>query len=250
MSILEAKDLIKIYTQADEKLYAVNRVDFSAEDGEFIAIIGASGSGKSTLLQILAGLDRPTSGTVKIRSNDITKMKSDELNRYRGRFVGFVFQRHNLIPQFTALENILVPAVMCDREDIRYEEHLKKLIEQLKIGDRLNHLPSELSGGQQQRVAIARALINRPQVLFADEPTGNLDRENADEVLELLLQTRKAIGQTIIMVTHDLSIAEKADRIFRMTDGKLYLYRDRDGVYRRNSFEEAAQRSKEIAGRA
>ena len=249
MPILEAKDLIKLYTQAENKLYAVNRVDFSAEDGEFIAIIGASGSGKSTLLQILAGLDRPTSGTVRIRSYDITSMKSDELSRFRGRFIGFVFQRHNLIPQFTALENILVPTVMCNREEIRYEEHLKKLISSLKLEDRLNHLPSELSGGQQQRVAIARALINRPQVLFADEPTGNLDRENADEVLQLLLETRKTIGQTIVMVTHDISIAEKADKIYRMTDGKLYLFRDSDGNYRRNSYEEAAKMSEAISGR-
>ena len=247
MPILEAKDLIKLYVQADSKLYAVNRVDFSVEDGEFIAIIGASGSGKSTLLQILAGLDRPTSGTVKIRSNDITKMNADELSRFRGRFVGFVFQKHNLIPQFTALENILVPTVMCNREELRYEEHLKKLIDALQLSDRLNHLPSEMSGGQQQRVAIARALINRPQVLFADEPTGNLDRENADEVLELLLETRKTIGQTIVMVTHDISIAEKADKIYKMDDGKLYLFRDGDGNYRRNSYEEAAKMSRAIS---
>ena len=249
MPILEAKDLIKLYVQADSKLYAVNRVDFSVEDGEFIAIIGASGSGKSTLLQILAGLDRPTSGTVKIRSNDITKMNADELSRFRGRFVGFVFQKHNLIPQFTALENILVPTVMCNREELRYEEHLKKLIDALQLSDRLNHLPSEMSGGQQQRVAIARALINRPQELFADEPTGNLDRENADEVLELLLETRKTIGQTIVMVTHDISIAEKADKIYKMDDGKLYLFRDGDGNYRRNSYEEAAKMSRAISGK-
>ena len=249
MPILEAKDLIKLYVQADSKLYAVNRVDFSVEDGEFIAIIGASGSGKSTLLQILAGLDRPTSGTVKIRSNDITKMNADELSRFRGRFVGFVFQKHNLIPQFTALENILVPTVMCNREELRYEEHLKKLIDALQLSDRLNHLPSEMSGGQQQRVAIARALINRPQVLFADEPTGNLDLENADEVLELLLETRKTIGQTIVMVTHDISIAEKADKIYKMDDGKLYLFRDGDGNYRRNSYEEAAKMSRAISGK-
>ena len=249
MPILEAKDIIKLYTQADTKLYAVNRVDFSAEDGEFIAIIGASGSGKSTLMQIMAGLDRPTSGSVKIRGNDLTKMPADELSRFRGRFIGFVFQKHTLIPQFTALENILVPTVMCDREEIRYEEHLKKLIDSLQIGDRLNHLPSELSGGQQQRVAIARALINRPQVLFADEPTGNLDRRNADEVLELLLETRKTIGQTIIMVTHDLTIAERADKIYRMEDGRLFLFRDEDGRYRRNSYEKEADLSKVIKGK-
>ena len=126
---------------------------------------------------------------------------------------------------------------------------MKKLIDALKLSDRLNHLPSEMSGGQQQRVAIARALINRPQVLFADEPTGNLDRENADEVLELLLETRKTIGQTIVMVTHDISIAEKADKIYKMDDGKLYLFRDGDGNYRRNSYEEAAKMSRAISGK-
>ena len=249
MAILEAKDLVKIYQQAENKLYAVNRVDFSAEDGEFIAIIGSSGSGKSTLMQILAGLDRPTSGSVKIRGKDLTKMHQDELSRFRGKNIGFVFQKHNLIPQFTAIENILIPTVMCDIEGTRYEEHLKKLIDSLQLGDRLNHLPSELSGGQQQRVAIARALINRPQVLFADEPTGNLDKENAEEVLRLLLETRKVLGQTIIMVTHDLSIAERADKIYRMTDGRLYLFRDENGVYRRNSYEEAADMSKIISGK-
>ena len=226
MAILEAKDIIKIYQQAENKLYAVNRVDFSAEDGEFIAIIGASGSGKSTLMQILAGLDRPTSGSVKIRGNDLTKMKQDELSRFRGRFIGFVFQKHNLIPQFTALENILLPTVMCNKPDMSYQESLRKLVESLNIGDRLHHLPSELSGGQAQRVAIARALINNPQILFADEPTGNLDRANADEVLDLLFRIRAELGQTLVMVTHDLAIADQADRIFRMDNGELTLERD------------------------
>ena len=243
--ILQVQHLSKSFGRRE----ILRDIDFSVFPGDVISIIGASGSGKSTLLQILAGLDRPTSGTVKIRSNDITKMNADELSRFRGRFVGFVFQKHNLIPQFTALENILVPTVMCNREELRYEEHLKKLIDALQLSDRLNHLPSEMSGGQQQRVAIARALINRPQVLFADEPTGNLDRENADEVLELLLETRKTIGQTIVMVTHDISIAEKADKIYKMDDGKLYLFRDGDGNYRRNSYEEAAKMSRAISGK-
>jgi putative ABC transport system ATP-binding protein len=247
MAILEAKDLIKLYTQAENKLYAVNHVDFSAEDGEFIAIIGTSGSGKSTLLQIMAGLDRPTSGSVKIRGNDLSEMGSDELARFRGRHIGFVFQKHNLIPQFTALENILIPTTMCNIEDFRYEEHLKKLITHLGLADRLHHLPSEMSGGQQQRVAIARALINRPQILFADEPTGNLDHENAVEVLDLLLETAASIGQTIVMVTHDLTIAERADKIYRMAEGKLILYKDQNG-YRRNSYEENLQRQKEVLG--
>lgn len=240
MPILVADNVIKQYKQYDTIVTAVNRVSLKVEDGEFIAIIGASGSGKSTLLHVCAGLDRANAGHILIRDRDLTKMKSDELSRFRGTYTGFIFQKHNLIPQFTALENILLPTVMCNKEAIRYEEHLKKLIEMLKIGDRLHHLPSELSGGQQQRVAIARALINRPQILFADEPTGNLDRENADEVLELLLRTRESIGQTILMVTHDITIAEKADKIYKMEDGRIRLFRDADGNYRRNSDEASA----------
>ena len=139
--------------------------------------------------------------------------------------MGMIFQNHNLIPQFTALENILVPALMLNKKEFAYEETLKKLVETLDIADRLHHLPSELSGGQQQRVAIARALINMPLIIFADEPTGNLDRANADEVLELLLKTQKVMGQTLIMVTHDMSIAAKADRIFKMDNGVLEPYK-------------------------
>ncbi len=236
MAILEADSVIKQYKQYDETVTAVNRVSIKVEEGEFIAIIGSSGSGKSTFLNLCAGLDRPNAGSIKIRGNDITKMKSDELSRFRGNFTGFIYQKHNLIPQFTALENILIPTMMCNKEECRYEEHLKKLIASLDLGARLHHLPSELSGGQQQRVAIARAMINRPQVLFADEPTGNLDRENADEVLELLLATKEQMGQTLMMVTHDLKIAERADKIYKMDNGCLTLFRDKSG-YRRNSYE-------------
>lgn len=239
MAILAAESIIKQYRQYDVTVTAVNRADLKVEDGEFIAIIGASGSGKSTFLHICAGLDTPNNGSVKIRGTDITKLTPDELGRFRGQFTGFVFQKHNLIPQFTALENILIPTIMCNKEEFRYEEHLKKLIATLDIGDRLHHLPSELSGGQQQRVAIARALINRPQVVFADEPTGNLDRNNADEVLNLLVKTKEVLGQTLIMVTHDLAIAEHADKIYKMDNGNIFLYKDKDG-YRRNSYEEEA----------
>ncbi|MBE6541966.1 MAG: ATP-binding cassette domain-containing protein [Ruminococcaceae bacterium] len=153
-------------------------------------------------------------------------MSPDELSRFRGMNMGFVFQRHNLIPQFTALENILIPTMMCSKPEMSYQETLRRLVETLQLTERLNHLPSELSGGQQQRVAIARALINMPDILFADEPTGNLDRNNADEVLKLLLKTREEMGQTLIMVTHDLAIADHADRIFRMDNGVLSLERD------------------------
>ena len=226
MFILETEDVIKHYKQYDSVIYAVDRVSLRVADGEFIAIIGSSGSGKSTFLNLCAGIDRPDAGKIKIRNNDIAKMSADELARFRGRFMGVVFQKHNLLPQFTALENIIMPAIMCDQQEYRYEEHLKKLIGALDLKDRLHHLPSELSGGQQQRVAIARALINRPQILFADEPTGNLDRKNADEVLELLLGLKKTIGQTMVMVTHDMKIAERADKIYQMDNGKLRLYQD------------------------
>ncbi|MBQ9115708.1 MAG: ATP-binding cassette domain-containing protein, partial [Clostridia bacterium] len=157
----------------------------------------------------------------------------------------FIYQKHNLIPQLTALENILIPTIMCNKEEFRYEEHLKKLIRALDLGDRLHHLPSELSGGQQQRVAIARAMINRPQILFADEPTGNLDRDNADEVLRLLLATKEELGQTLMMVTHDLTIAEHADKIYKMDNGRLTLFKDKKG-YRLNSFAEEARQAAKL----
>ena len=218
---LQVENIIKQYKQYDTTVTAVNRVSFSAFDGEFVAIIGASGSGKSTLLHICAGLDRPNSGTVRVRGTDITSLSPDELAEYRGKHMGIVFQNHNLIPQFTALENILIPTVMVNKDKSAYEENFKKIVAALGIVDRLHHLPSELSGGQQQRVAIARALINMPLVLFADEPTGNLDKENADEVLELLIKTQKMLGQTLIMVTHDMSIAARADRVLKMDEGVL-----------------------------
>ncbi len=221
--ILEATDVVRQYRQYDEVVTAVNRATMKVYEGEFIALVGPSGSGKSTLLHLLAGLDRPQAGSITIRGQELTAMSADELGRFRGNYIGMVFQSHSLIPQLTALENILIPTLMCAKPDTSYEETFKKLVASLGIADRLHHLPSELSGGQQQRVAIARALINMPHILFADEPTGNLDRANADEVLDLLLETKAMIGQTLIMVTHDMSIAERADRIFRMDDGKLEL---------------------------
>lgn len=217
--ILQTTDVIKQYHQYDTVVTAVQRATIKVFEGEFVVIIGASGSGKSTLLHLCAGLDRPNSGKISIRGQDITAMSPDELGHFRGEHIGMVFQNHNLIPQLTALENILVPTLMCNRADFSYEENLKKLITTLDITDRLHHLPSELSGGQQQRVAIARALINQPQIVFADEPTGNLDRANADEVLRLLFEAKEVMGQTLIMVTHDLEIARHADRVLRMENG-------------------------------
>jgi putative ABC transport system ATP-binding protein len=219
--ILSCKDVIKQYRQYDVTVTAVDRATFEIYDGEFVAIMGPSGSGKSTLLHICAGLDRPNSGSITVRGSDICSMGPDDLAEFRGNYLGMIFQNHNLIPQFTAMENILIPTLMCNRPDFSYEEHFRKLVATLNIADRLHHLPSELSGGQQQRVAIARALINRPQVVFADEPTGNLDRANADEVMELLLRTKEVMNQTLIMVTHDMKLAERADRILVMENGRI-----------------------------
>ena len=229
--ILEATDVVRQYHQSDEVITAVNHASMKVYEGEFIAIVGASGSGKSTLLHLLAGMDRPQAGHIIIRGQDITAMSADELGRFRGNFIGMVFQSHNLIPQFTALENILIPTLMCNKEGASYEEMFKKLVVSLGIEDRLHHLPSELSGGQQQRVAIARALINMPHILFADEPTGNLDRANADEVLRLLLDMRALTGCALVMVTHDLSIAARADRVLKMEAGRLRPWNNRlDGI--------------------
>ena len=224
--MLQTDSLIQQYKQSDSVITAVNRASIKIPKGEFAAIIGTSGSGKSTFLHLCAGLDKPDAGSVTINGTEITKLSHDKLGRFRGENMGFVFQRHNLIPQFTALENILIPTMMCNKPDMSYQENLRHLVETLDLGDRLSHLPSELSGGQQQRVAIARALINNPDIIMADEPTGALDRKNADEVLNLLFKTREEFGLTLVMVTHDLAIADRADRIFRMDNGELKLERD------------------------
>ena len=229
--ILEVTDVIRQYNQYDEVVTAVDRAQLRVFTGEFVAIVGASGSGKSTLLHLCAGLDRPQAGSIKVRGYKLEDMDEDGLAKFRGTYLGMIFQSHHLIPHLTALENILVPTLMCGRDELSYEQNLKMLVSSLDLADRLHHLPSELSGGQQQRVAIARALINRPQILFADEPTGNLDRANADEVLNLLLRTREELGCALVMVTHDLTIAARADRVFKMEAGKLRAWSNtRDGI--------------------
>jgi ABC-type lipoprotein export system ATPase subunit len=219
--LLETVDVIRQFRQYDQVVTAVNRVSFRVFQNEFVAIVGSSGSGKSTLLHLCAGLDRPNAGEIYVRGNKLGAMTPDQLGRFRATYIGMVFQSHHLIPHFTALENILIPTMMCQKDSDSYHETLKKLISTLDIGDRLHHLPGELSGGQQQRVAIARALINMPQIVFADEPTGNLDRDNAEDVLSLLLETKDLLGQSLVMVTHDLTIAARADRVYKMEAGRL-----------------------------
>ena len=225
MKVLECEAIIKQYKLYDHVVTAVNRASLNVEEGEFIAITGESGSGKSTFLHIAAGLDAPDSGSVRLLGKDIVNMKADELCRFRGKHTGFVFQSHRLVPYLTALENILLPISASGGDQGRVEHRLELLIDRLSLGDRLNHLPRELSGGQQQRVAIARALIHYPMVLFADEPTGNLDRKNAEDVMELLVSLRNELKQTLVIVTHDEALADRADRAFCMVDGEMYVRR-------------------------
>lgn len=225
MKVLECTSIIKQYHLYDHVVTAVNRVNFEVEEGEFVAITGESGSGKSTFLRIAAGLDKPDAGTVRLLGQDIVNMKPDPLCLFRGKHTGYVFQSHRLVPYLTALENILLPISASGQDRSRVENRLALLIDRLALGDRLNHLPCELSGGQQQRVAIARALIHYPMILLADEPTGNLDRTNADNVTDLLADLRDELHQTLVVVTHDEKLAARADRAYRMVDGELFIKR-------------------------
>lgn len=219
--MLQTESVIKQYKQYDTVITAVNRVSIKVEPGEFVAIIGTSGSGKSTFLHICAGLDSADAGRVLIRGQDITKMSADELSRFRGMNMGFIFQRHNLIPQFTALENILIPTMMCNKSELSYQETLRRLVETLQLTERLNHLPSELSGGQQQRVAIARALAMDPDIMLFDEPTSALDPEMVGEVLNVMKELA-SMGMTMVVVTHEMGFArDVADRVFFVDEGVI-----------------------------
>ena len=219
MIILECKDLTKEYLSGDGVIKAVDSVSLKFEQGEFVAVTGASGSGKSTLLHNLSSLENPTSGEVFYNGESLKKYNDNQLSVLRRRRFGFVFQAYNLVQELNGYENILLP-VMLDKK--KPDEHyIEKIIETLGIGDRLSHLPSALSGGQQQRIAIARAIANKPSILFADEPTGNLDAKSGKEVLSLLKFVSSEFGITLIMVTHDLSVAEQADRILTLEDGRI-----------------------------
>ena len=219
MSFIELRSLYKIYKQGQNEVFALNGLSAEIEQGEFLAILGPSGSGKSTLLHILGGLDSPTKGSVIIDGTDISEYSDQKLAKYRSKTVGFVFQSFNLLPALTVRENIEMP-VLIDGGDID-KEYLEEIEKGLEIDDLLKRLPSQISGGQMQRVAIARALANKPTLILADEPTGNLDSEISEKVLSLFLETCRRYGQTLVMITHNEEIATKADRIIRIRDGKI-----------------------------
>ena len=219
MSILETKDLRKIYGSGDTEVKALDGVNLRVENGEFVAIVGTSGSGKSTLLHMLGGLDRPTSGSVIVDGKDIFRLKDEALTIFRRRKIGFVFQSYNLIPVLNVYENIVLP-VQLDGRRVD-EDFIGKIVKTLGLDGRLDALPSQLSGGQQQRVAIARALAAKPAIILADEPTGNLDSKTSQDVLGLLKVTSQKFSQTIVMITHNEEIAQMADRIIRIEDGRI-----------------------------
>lgn len=219
MSILETKDLRKIYGSGDTEVRALDGVNLQIENGEFVAIVGTSGSGKSTLLHMLGGLDRPTDGKVFVDGKDIFSLKEEALTIFRRRKIGFVFQSYNLVPVLNVYENIVLP-IELDGGKVN-KEFVQRIVQTLGLDGRLDALPSQLSGGQQQRVAIARALAAAPAIILADEPTGNLDSRTSQDVLSLLKVTSQKFSQTIVMITHNEEIAQMADRIIRIEDGKI-----------------------------
>lgn len=224
MSIIKTKNLIKEYGQGENTIFALNNVSIDLEEGEFVAIVGSSGSGKSTLLNMLGGLDFPNEGEIYVRGTRLSDLKGDDLTIFRRRNIGFVFQSYNLIPILSVYENIVMPLEL---DGIQADtDFINEICEKLKITDKLDQMPGQLSGGQQQRAAIARALSTKPAIILADEPTGNLDSKTSVEVAGLLKMSALAFHQTIALVTHDEEIAQMADRIIRVEDGRVYEERE------------------------
>ena len=221
MTILETKDLRKVYGSGDTEVRALDGVDLTVEKGEFVAVVGTSGSGKSTLLHMLGGLDRPTSGTVTVDGRELSAMRDEELTIFRRRKIGFVFQNYNLVPVLNVYENIVLPIQLDGKAPDK--AYVDQIIETLGLGNKLQNLPNNLSGGQQQRVAIARALAAKPAIILADEPTGNLDSATSLDVMGLLKVTAQKFSQTIVMITHNEELAQMADRIIRIEDGRIVV---------------------------
>ena len=219
MSVLQTIDLRKYYGDEPNITRALDGVNLSVDDGEFVAVVGTSGSGKSTLLHMMGGLDTPTSGSVFVRDKDLSKMNDEQLTIFRRRNIGFIFQNYNLVPVLNVYENIVLP-VELDGDTVD-KNFMDEVVQMLALGDKLQNMPNNLSGGQQQRVAIARALVSKPAIILADEPTGNLDSKTSSDVLGLLKVTSQKFHQTIVMITHNSEIAQLADRIVRIEDGKI-----------------------------
>jgi len=228
-ALIQAKNVSREYHLGESTIRAVSEVSLQVASGEFLALLGSSGSGKSTLLSMLAGLDLPTSGTIQVRGRSLETLGTEELARYRRETVGMVFQSFNLLPRMTLEENVELPLRLAEVERSERQARVQEALERVRLGPRKKHRPSELSGGEQQRGALARALVNRPSILFADEPTGNLDSVNGGQIMQLLREIQNSLGMTIVMVTHERPLAEQfANRIAVLSDGKLTS----DGVAR------------------
>ena len=219
MEIVKMEHVTKIYGEGNTRVWALDDVNLTVNKGEIVAVVGASGSGKSTLLHVMGGVDTPNEGNVIVDGKDITRLTDEEMSVFRRRKIGFVFQAYHLIPVLTVEENIKMPILLDHRKPDR--DYIDHIIEMLGLKDRRKHLPNQLSGGQQQRAAIARALANRPSLILADEPTGALDSKNGNEVITLLQDSVKKLDQTLVLITHNIDLAREADRIVRITDGKI-----------------------------
>lgn len=221
MGFIEIKNVRKVYRMGEEKVIALDNVNFTIEQGEFCCLLGTSGSGKSTLLNLMAGLEKPTKGEIKIKDKHVEKMSEKQLAVFRRNHVGFVFQSYNLLPTLTALENVSLPLIFKGISKSIREKKAAEMLKAVGLEKRLKHKPSQMSGGQQQRVSIARAFIGKPEIVFADEPTGNLDTKTTREVMELITTMARKNKQTLIIVTHDVEIAEYADKIIHVRDGNI-----------------------------
>ena len=220
-AVIQCQNVGKTYDDGSLKVEVLRNIDFQVASGEGIGIIGASGSGKSTLLHILGGLDKPTSGEVKIQGQGLNSLSQVAIGRLRNRHLGFVYQFHHLLPEFSALENVMMPLLVARKSRAEAQAAAAKILEKVGLGSRMTHRPGELSGGERQRAAIARALVTKPDCLLADEPTGNLDRKNATHALEMMLELKRELGTALIVVTHDEQLAKRFDRVLTMDDGSL-----------------------------
>ena len=221
MEIIEIRDLKKTYKLGSERVRALKNINLDIEKGEICCVLGTSGSGKSTLLNMLAGLEKPTRGSVKIKGTEITKLNEKKLAKFRQQHLGFVFQSYNLLNQLTALENVAMPLMFKGIPRKKRDKIAAKMLKNVSLGNRMKHKPSQMSGGQQQRVGIARAFVTKPSVIFADEPTGNLDSHTTEEVMKLMVEMCRKHGLTLVLVTHDLGISEYADKIVHIIDGEI-----------------------------
>ncbi len=231
MAFIEVKNLKKVYKLGNEKVYALRKIDLEIKKGEICCILGTSGSGKSTLLNMLAGLEKPTKGDIFINGTNIAKLSEKKLARFRQENTGFVFQSYNLINQYNAIENVGMPLMFKGTNRVKRDKESAKMLRLVGLGDRMKHRPNQMSGGQQQRVGIARAFVAKPNVVFADEPTGNLDTRTTDDVMRLMVKMCRKYGITLVLVTHDLEIADYADRIVHIIDGEITGIEDHVSAY-------------------